>query len=155
MIKVEEIINIIQNKYDGIILKDAYKEKTFFFNPDNRLKNGVYFCTIKENDGPNDKSSKLYRENIYRISCSIDIDSYEKLFGKKPKRASKGKTVILDNSLNIKFDDINVIMPHPIYAWMGWISINSPSENKFIEFLNFIDISYKKSKEKYAKKFVI
>lgn len=53
----QKLSSFILKRYDGLICKEAYKEKTFFYNPDSLLKNGIYFCTIKTQDGPNDKAS--------------------------------------------------------------------------------------------------
>ncbi|MDA3966711.1 MULTISPECIES: DUF6194 family protein [Helicobacter] len=151
--QIEEIINILQDKYSGIVLREIYGEKALFYNPHNYFKNGVYFCTIKETDGPNDNISKLNREGIYRLSCSIDYICYERLFGKKPSRPKRGEYVKI--GCDIKFECLNIIMPHPIYAYLYWICINSPNKEKFYEFLEFIDISYNKAKSKYDKKFRI
>ena len=35
------------------------------------LPNGVYFCTLKENNGANDKASELDRDGVFRLSIGI------------------------------------------------------------------------------------
>ncbi len=57
----EEIINLINNKYSGLVVNKNWGETSFFYNPDNSLLRGTYFMTIKEKDGKNDSSSKLNR----------------------------------------------------------------------------------------------
>lgn len=145
---VEDVKRIISDKYSGVICKKAYGETTFFYNPDNYLKNGVYFCTIKESDGPNDKSSKLDREGTYRISTGITKEKYLQLFKEIPKRPLKGKIIEGD----FDFSEENVILPHPIYGWMSWISVLTPTDETFEEYLSLIDVSYEKAKENYAKR---
>ncbi len=54
-LEAKKITDIIQKRYTGIVCKKSYGETAFFYNPEGLLKNGVYFCTIKENDGPNVK----------------------------------------------------------------------------------------------------
>ena len=138
---------IFQN-YQGLIVTKAYRETSFFYNPDETLPRGIYFATIKESDGPNDRASKLDREGIYRFSIGVGKKQYQEMFGNIPKRPSKGNIVKLD----FDFSRLNEMMPHPIYAWMGWVCINSlTSEN--LERLKFLlDISYKNVLNKYSKK---
>lgn len=145
---MNKIILTLSNRYTGIVVKQAYSEKTFFYNPDNKLKNGIYVCTIKEDDGPNDTSAKLSREGVYRISCGLTAHGYSARFGDKPKRAEKGYCV----NLPIVFDELNTIMPHPIYAWMNWVCVNSPQEDIFQTFLELVDISYNKAIKSYNAK---
>lgn len=146
--RIEMIKNIIKDRYEGIIEKKAYGETIYFYNPEGKLKNGVNFFTIKENDGPSDSVSNLNREGVYRISTGLDRESYEMLFGNVPERARRGSAI----ELKIDFQELNKIMPHPIYAWMGWISINNPTEASLKEFLNYIDLGYEKVKEKYKER---
>ncbi len=56
---VKQLENEILNSYEGLVLLDAYAERSFFYNPYKLLPKGIYFATIKENDGPNDKASEL------------------------------------------------------------------------------------------------
>ncbi len=145
---VDEIITIITNNYSGVVCKNTYGETSFFYNPDGLLKNGVYFCTIKESDGPNDKASRLERENIFRLSTGITKEMYLKNFNEIPKRPLKGETVNLD----YQFDKLNVIMPHPVYAWMSWVCILTPDKLQFDKFREYLDISYEKAVKSYTSK---
>lgn len=46
----------------------------------------------------------------------------------------------------------NVIMPHPVYAWMGWVCVLNPTEETFDKFLKYVEESYELAKSKYHKK---
>jgi hypothetical protein len=83
----------ILDNYQGVIVTDAYRERSFFYNPDSSLPNGIYFTTIKESDGPNDKASNLNRDGIYRLSLGVGKKQYQQLFGDVPKRPAKGEIV--------------------------------------------------------------
>ncbi|GAB5476089.1 MAG: DUF6194 family protein [Maribacter sp.] len=144
----EQLENWILSKYDGIIVTNAYRERSFFYNPDYSLKKGIYFTTIKESDGPNDKASDLNRDNIYRISIGIGKNDYEKLFGPKPKRPAKGGVV----DIAFDFTQKGVLMPHPVYAWMGWVAFNNPTTKDLGTIEKLLDISYQNSKIKFSKK---
>lgn len=147
-ISEEELCSLIIKRYEGIVCNEVYREKTFFYNPDKILPRGTYVCTIKSQDGPNDKASNLNRKDVYRLSCGLDEDEYFKRFGDKPNRPKKGQIIYED----IDFTELDKIMPHPIYAWMGWICVNKPSKDILFHFLELMDFSYKKAKQIYDKK---
>ena len=144
----EAIVKEIESAFDGVVPKSSWGETSMFYNPGRVLPNGVYFCTIKEKNGDNDKASSLNREGIYRLSIGIGKENYESLFGERPKRPSKGG--IIDTGHD--FTQPNVLMPHPIYGWMSWIQILNPSEEKFREILGLITASYDDAVTKFNKK---
>ncbi len=123
----KEIIKKIVGTYEGVIPKYSWGETSLFYNPGKVLPNGVYFCTIKEKNGDNDKSSNLDRDGIFRLSIGISKESYENEFGERPKRPSKGG--IIDTGHN--FAEVNILMPHPIYGWMSWVQVLNPKKQTF------------------------
>ncbi|MBB1441459.1 hypothetical protein H5202_23140, partial [Shewanella sp. SG41-4] len=125
----ESIIEKIVSSFEGIVPKSSWGETSLFYNPGKALPNGVYFCTIKEKDGDNDKSSKLDRAGVYRLSFGISRNSYERLFGDKPKRPAKGCTVNAEHDFTVE----NKLIMHPIYGWMSWVQILNPTESMFTE----------------------
>lgn len=133
----KELENWILTNYQDIIVTDAYRERSFFYNPDNSLPKGIYFTTIKESDGPNDKASNLDREGIYRLSIGIGKKYYQNLFGNIPTRPAKGGIINYD----FDFTELDVLMPHPIYAWLGWVAINNPTANNTDTVKYLLDIS--------------
>ena len=66
-----DISDFVVANFPGLNVVNAWGEKSFFYNPNNLLKRGVYFLTLKEKDGDNDKASVLDRENIFRINFGI------------------------------------------------------------------------------------
>jgi hypothetical protein len=144
----KQLENWILDNYQGVIVKDAYRERSFFYNPYSSLPKGIYFATIKESDGPNDKASNLDREGIFRLSIGVGKKHYQQLFGDVPKRPAKGEIVNLD----FNFSTVGIFMPHPIYAWAGWVCVNNPN-NENVDLLKYLlDISYQNVLVKFAKK---
>jgi len=141
-----DITEIIKQKLDGIEIKSAYSETTFFYNPKNSLPHGVYFLTIKEKDGPNDKASQLSRAGVFRLSFKPKTFTYSKYFGVKPRRPRKNEVVSIEGD-PAKLDSW---MPHSIYAWMGWTMILNPSEKSFALLFPYIEESYKQAIEKFS-----
>jgi hypothetical protein len=142
------LVEWIQQRFEGVVIKNAYSELTFFYNPDHKLPNGVYFLTIKEKDGPNDTNSRLDRDGVLRLSFKPDASTYQKFFGDKPKRATKGA----DFNTGVDSSQLDTWLPHPVYAWMGWTMILSPSQ-KSLELLRpFIEESYLRAKKLFLKR---
>lgn len=144
----DDIIKLCLERYEETILVRAWGENSIFYNPGRLLKRGIYVMTIKDKDGGNDKSSLLNREGVYRINTGISKKSYIEKFGVIPSRPVAGGIV------NVDYDFVkqNIIMPHPIYAWMSWICVLNPTKDIFNEFLKYIDESYELAKKKFEKR---
>lgn len=148
---IEEVKEIIINRYHGLVPINTWGETSYFYNPGLLLKRGTYFITIKEKDGENDSSSNLNRAGVYRLSCGTAKKDFENLFKLKPKRPNKGGVI----EGPYKFDKLNIITPHPVYGWIGWISVLNPSKKNLEEFLkisdNYYEVSVKRFNEKVRK----
>ena len=148
MVKSNEILDYCLANFKDTVLVNSWGEDGIFYNPGGKLKRGVYVLTVKEKDGENDKSSKLDRDNVYCINLGIRKDTFSKMFGNIPKRPAKGCVVDMDYD----FSSINKVMPHPVYAWMGWIRIINPSEENFEKLKPLIEEAYNYANEKYLKR---
>lgn len=126
------------SNFKDLVAIQSWGEDALFYNPGGKKPRGIYFCTFKEKDGPNDKASELNRGGIYRFNVGISKQDYTLMFGSVPKRPSKGGVIETGHD----FRQINVITPHPVYGWMHWISVLNPSK-KTIETLSpIIERSY-------------
>ncbi len=146
--KPEKIVEKIVSDFDGVIPKSSWGETSLFYNPGKVFPNGVYFCTIKEKDGDNDKASQLDRDGVFRLSIGISKTTYENRFGLKPKRPAKGG--IIDTGHD--FTALNELMPHPIYGWMSWIQVLNPSISTFENILPLITEAHSNAVIKFNKK---
>ena len=77
----------------AVIPKQSWGETALFYNPGKKLPNGVYFCTIKQQDSANDQSSDLSRDHVFRLSIGVPQAVYEHHFGLRPARPAKGGIV--------------------------------------------------------------
>lgn len=143
-----EILTDCLRHLEGTVCVKSWGETGIFYNPDQKLKRGVYILTIKEKDGENDTSSNLDREHVYRVNLGVRKDTFINMFGSIPKRPGKGQAVDMD----VDFTETDQIMPHPVYAWMGWICSLNPSEQTFEKLKPLIREAYAYAVEKYAKK---
>ncbi len=144
----DEILKYCLDNLEGTVLVDSWGERGIFYNPANKLKRGVYILTVKEKDGENDNSSDLNRKDIYRVNLGVRKSTFKMMFGIIPKRPCKGGIV----DMNYDFKVTDQILPHPVYAWMGWICSLNPTEKTFSELKPYIQEAYEYAKEKYSKK---
>lgn len=114
---------ILQN-LAGVVPVAAWGETAYFYNPGSRLKRGAYLATIKDKDGANDKGSKLDREGVWRLNMGIDPETFEGIFGRRPARPAK--SAIIEGSWD--FTELDALMPHPVYGWMGWVAVLNPRQ---------------------------
>ena len=142
------IIEDLCNALDGVVPKASWGETSLFYNPGKALPHGVYFCTIKEKDGANDQASNLNRDGVFRLAIGLPPSTYVMLFGSKPARPSKGAVVTTGHD----FQECNLLMPHPIYAWMGWAQILSPNQEQYEKIRPLIVQAYELARQKFSKK---
>lgn len=144
----DEIINYCLENLEGVVLVNSWGERGIFYNPENKLKRGVYILTVKEKDGENDSSSNLDREGIYRVNLGVRKQTFSNLFGHIPSRPAKGGIV----DMNFDFTATDKIMPHPVYGWMSWLCCLNPSDETFESLKPLIAEAHAYAKEKFEKR---
>jgi hypothetical protein len=147
-LSVEEVINYITTEFDGIVSHKTWGEFSFFYNLGYKLPKGVYFCTIKEKDGENDKASHLNRAGIFRLNFELPSEEFIARFGSKPSRPRKGCAI----QGSWDFTQIDRLTPHPIYGWMGWVAVLNPSSKTFEQCKPLLQLAYNKSIEGYSRR---
>lgn len=127
-----DILDYCLENLDGVVEINSWGERGIFYNPGRVLKRGVYVLTVKEKDGNNDRSSQLNRNGTFRVNLGLRKQTFQNLFGELPKRPAKGSVV----EMSYDFTNTDTIMPHPVYAWMGWICVLNPTIETFESRLN-------------------
>jgi Family of unknown function (DUF6194) len=124
----EEILRDLLGLDPGLRQERYWGERSIFYNPGEVAPLGVIFASIKDHDGANDSSARLSREGVYRFAFCLAPEAYAQRFGDPPGRPPKGGVVALPD-----YDPtgLNELMPHPVYAWMRWVQILSPSRASF------------------------
>jgi hypothetical protein len=105
-----------------------YGERAIFYNPGGAAPLGVIFAAIKDRDGPNDARAELSRPGVYRLAFGLTPETFAQLFGEVPARPAKGGVVALPGHDLTRLD---VLTPHPVYAWMSWVQILAPTTTRF------------------------
>lgn len=144
----DDILNYCLENLDGVVEINSWGERGIFYNPGRVLKRGVYVLTVKEKDGNNDRSSQLNRNGTFRVNLGLRKQTFQNQFGELPKRPAKGSVV----EMSYDFTNTDTIMPHPVYAWMGWICVLNPTIETFESLKTYIQESYEFAKEKFSKR---
>lgn len=148
LISTEEIIQHLATTFHGLTSINTWGERSFFYNPEGLFKRGVYFCTIKEKNGANDKASGLERDNVFRINFGVPKQTFLNLFTVLPKRPAQGG--VIDGGYDFK--RLDTLTPHPIYGWAAWVSILSPSYDSWYKIQPLLLESYALVVKKYKKR---
>jgi len=98
----------------------------------------------KDRDGANDRASALHREGVFRVSIGVLPATYARLFGPRPARPAKGGVVETAHD----FTALDVLTPHPVYAWMGWVQILSPTTASYATVRPLIEEAHRFAAEK-------
>ena len=148
----DEIVERLLKRYKGLVPTDAWGETSFFYNPREVLKRGVYFATVKSKEGDNDKASRLDRDGIFRLNIGTPLKTYETLFGPRAERPAKGGVVRNPVGKDWDFAQLDTILPHPVYAWMGWSCVLNPTLTTWTTCIPLLDDAYAKSKAAFRRR---
>lgn len=146
--QANDILDYCLKNLRGTVCTKNWGEQGIFYNPDKTLPKGVYILTIKEKDGDNDKASNVNRDGIFRVNLGLRKETFNKMFLFVPKRPPAGGIIEMDYD----FTQLDTIMPHPVYAWMGWICVLNPTERTFEKLKPLIQESYLYAQEKFIKR---
>lgn len=143
-----QILEYCLSALDGTVLVESWGEKGIFYNPGQVLKRGIYVLTVKEKDGKNDRASDLNRSGAYRVNIGLRKATFQKLFGPLPARPAAGSVV----DMAYDFTALDTLLPHPVYGWMGWISVLNPSLQTFEQLKPLIQESHEFAAEKLKRR---
>jgi hypothetical protein len=124
----EEILSDLLGLDPGLVRQPYYGERSIFYNPGRAAPLGTIVASIKDRDGPNDKAANLSRDGVFRFAFQLSRDEYERRFGAVPPRPEKRQAVDLGDADVTRLGEL---APHPVYAWMRWVQILSPTHGQY------------------------
>ncbi len=141
----ETALERVRARYDGLVSRDSWGEHALFYNPGGELPRGAYFLTVKTRDGGHDRAAALDRPGVYRVNFGVSKTTYEERFGPPPERPPKGGVV--DTGHDFSRED--VLLPHPVYAWAGWVCVLSPAAETLESLWPLVDEAYERAVARY------
>lgn len=108
-ISLEALAEYIQDAFRDVHV-DTSTPDLFFFAGDERKHP---FATIVTRDTELDHHSELDRDGVFRLNLGLSKESFQKLFP--------------EPNPNVDYTALDVLLPHPAYARMFWLSVLNPS----------------------------
>jgi hypothetical protein len=144
----EELLTDLLRFDTGLRRQPYYGERSIFYNPGDAAPLGAIFASIKDRDGPNDQAARLSRQGVYRLAFCLTPDRFAERFGQPPRRPPTGGLLDLAGYDLTRWGEL---MPHPVYAWMRWVQILSPSRPQYQSLKPLLAESLEAVKAKGAK----
>lgn len=144
----DSIIQDLLERFENTRVVAAWGERSIFYNPGGKLPRGVYFATIKEKNGENDKASHLDRAGMFRLNVGTIRPVFDERFGPPPARP--GKCGVVDGPWDFTAPDI--LTPHPVYGWMNWVAVLNPSASTLADMDDLIGAAFGKARSSFEKK---
>jgi hypothetical protein len=144
----DSIIQDLLERFENTRVVAAWGERSIFYNPGGKLPRGVYFATIKEKNGENDKASHLDRAGMFRLNVGTIRPVFVERFGPPPARP--GKCGVVDGPWDFTAPDI--LTPHPVYSWMNWVAVLNPSASTLADMDDLIGAAFGKARSSFEKK---
>lgn len=101
----------------------AWGDSFFYYDPDGLSDDRDFpFATIVTNDYDGfDTASKLARQGVFRLNISVGRVVFEETLGYPPAAHSEQHD-------GIDYSELDRVLPNPVYATQGWVSILNPGE---------------------------
>jgi hypothetical protein len=125
-----EIIAFLSS-LDGVVVMTASEESGapevawgdsfFYYDPEGSEANRrLPFATVVVSDYPGfDTESRLDRDGIFRLNIAVGRGAYERLLVHSPAAHE-------EHHSEYDYAELDVLLPHPVYAGQGWVSIVNP-----------------------------
>jgi len=123
----------------------AWGDSFFFYDPDASLPadRRLPFTTIVTQDYDGfDTSSNLNRPGVFRLNVAVGRKRFEDLFGYGPAEYS-------GRSASIDYAAVDTVIPHPLYAAQGWVSIVCPGARTSEDACSLITHAHQRAAERY------
>jgi hypothetical protein len=122
----------------------AWGDSFFFYDPDDVPENRrLPFATIVVKDYPGfDTASNLDRPGVFRLNMAVGRDRFKELFG-FPHAA------FAEHRSEFDFTALDRVIPHPVYAPEGWISVLVPGPDSDKQVRGLLAYAYERAKGRH------
>ncbi len=117
------ITTYLTTTFPGVVVTSAEGATSFAYDPDRVPSAAVYFATLKSRDEPNDDVSQLDRPAVFRLNIALPVEDFQRLFGPPPPPPGDDGLVETRHD----FSALDRLLPHPVYAYLAWACVVSPS----------------------------
>jgi hypothetical protein len=126
---MDEIISFVDS-LDGVLTQRAHSgdgspeiawgDTFFYYAPDGVMPVATQpFATIVTKNYPGDETSRLDRPDVFRVNMAAGKEAFIAHTGRAPRDAE-------DPAASPGPDALDVVIAHPVYGSLGWLSVNNP-----------------------------
>ncbi len=118
------LANHIAQTIEGIHTLEANGDWFLYYDPRDgtAVDQRMPFATIVTSDA-HDQASNLTSRNTHRLNIGVSRETYEASFGPPPRGPITADPIDTGHD----YTQLDVLMPHPIYAPLNWVCVVSPS----------------------------
>jgi hypothetical protein len=119
--------------------------RSFLYDPRSDRGAAAPFATIVTKDYPGSgTSSELDRPGVFWLNLALGRETFRRLFGFRPAGFA-------DHAAKLDFTELDRIVPHPVYAWQGWISVLTPGPRASAQEPELIGHAYRRARDRYCR----
>jgi Family of unknown function (DUF6194) len=126
----------------------AWGDTFFFYDPDGSTTENQRqpFATLVIHDYAGwDTESHLDRDGIFRVNIALGRSGFEQLLGHAPTKHAAHHD-------EFDYAATDVLLPHPIYAAQGWVSILNPAERTSMQLRELLDHAHSLAARRHMRK---
>jgi Family of unknown function (DUF6194) len=128
--------------------ESAWGDSFFYYDPDGDVAESrrFPFATLVISDYPGwDTESDLDRDGIFRVNVAVGRGGFERLLGYTPKEHAAHHD-------NFDYAATDVLLPHPLYASQGWVSIVNPGDRTSVQLQKLVEDARGLAVRRYARR---
>ncbi|WP_125775585.1 DUF6194 family protein [Antribacter gilvus] len=126
---IDQIIAAVRNLEGSLVVTPgprdvevpeiAWGDSFFSYAPDGTIpQNTQPYATVVTKNYPDDTASDLDAEGRWRVNIQVDRATFRELTGEEPR----GLALARD------FSAADVVLPHPVYGSLSWVSVVNPGD---------------------------
>jgi Family of unknown function (DUF6194) len=123
----------------------SWGDSFFFYDPDGTRQDArrLPFATIVTQDYAGfDTLSNLDRPGVFRLNVDVGRRRFHDLFGHPP-------VVHPEHADGYDYAALDLVVPHPVYATHGWVSIVGPGERTDQEARSLLEQAHERAANRY------
>jgi hypothetical protein len=81
---------------------------------------------------------------VFWLNLALGRETFRWLFGFRPAGFA-------DHAAKLDFTELDRIVPHPVYAWQGWILVLTPGPRASAQEPELIGHAYRRARDRYCR----
>jgi hypothetical protein len=122
----------------------AWGDSFFYYDPDDSPNGRMFpFATLVIKDYPGfDEASDLNRPGVFRFNLNVGREAFTQLFGFPPAEFAGHQD-------DFDYTVVDQVIPHPVYAKQGWISVVAPGPHTADQLSELITRAHQRARDRY------